>query len=81
MGVRWVSVSVRGMLRGCGAVNRARRRAGLLRRTDSGVVQSERARKTVSMHIKGGFKQTFFMAPAGGCGPAVRHPVEMRPCQ
>ena len=33
MGMRWVSVSVRGMLRGCGAVNRAHHRAGLLRRT------------------------------------------------
>ena len=64
--MRWVAVSVRGMLRGCDAVNRARRRAGLLRRTDSGGVQSERARKHVSMHKKGGFKQPFFMGPSRG---------------
>ena len=79
MGVRWVSVSVRGMLRGCGAVNRAHHRAGLLRRAGSGGVQSERARKHVSMYIYGFYFSTKIRPYRGGLGRFGAAPMEAMP--
>ena len=74
--MRWVSVSVRGKLRGCGAVNRARRRAGLLRRADSGGVQSERARKHANIiYTDSTFPPRFGPVGGGGLGRFGAAPI------
>ena len=64
--MRWVSVSVRGMLRGCSATDSARHHAGMLRRADCSAVQSERAHEKREYYNKSNLELPKTNGPYGG---------------